>query len=104
METTTKNKLTIKSLMGLATLTVDQLIKYFDHPNYQLRGSDFALVANINIIDGQNAILREGEIVGIIKEDSQVFILISDGNKYSMTENVVLIIFKEGNPTYAIHQ
>ena len=98
METATKNKLTIKSLIGLAKLTVDQVTKYLDHPNYQLKGSQVVLVDNFNVIYGASDEFLEGYLVKI-GQSKRVYA--SNWSRF-LEEDMFLIIFKEGKPTYIV--
>ena len=98
METATKNKLTIKSLIGLAKLTVDQVTKYLDHPNYQLKGSQVVLVDNFNVIYGASDEFLEGNLVKI-GQSKRVYA--SNWSRF-LEEDMFLIIFKEGKPTYIV--
>ncbi len=91
----------LKSIIGLARLTVDQAIKYLDHTNYNLRGLVVVLIDDFNVLDGTHETVAStlqdivpGEINTMVKTDHWYKI---------WTSNRVLIIFKEGKPAFAVY-
>ena len=93
-------KITVKDLIGVSKLTLDQAIKYFEHPNYMLKGSEMVIMDNETIdpekiISGTlNAISDEGEIS-----------FVADGECVIQTvslEEKILIVFPKELPAQAI--
>lgn len=103
MEMLTKETMTVQALIELAKLSVDQTIKYLDHANYQLRGSQMVVLDNLNIIDGAgyNSPL-ETQLMDMRSSELATVITTTHGIVY-LKEDMVILIFKDGKPTYAMY-
>ena len=94
-----KSKLTIKTLVGLPKLTMDQTKRYFD--NYKLPGAQIVVLNNLNILEGvpENVYIHKILKVNISKDNRLFF---TDKGWIKLTKKVVLVVFKKGKASYAI--
>ncbi|MEI6671969.1 MAG: hypothetical protein WCL02_00995 [bacterium] len=95
-----KNKLDVKTLIGVARLTYNQLIQYFNHYNYNLKGATVEVKSND--LNNQKVIHS-----GIIENVNEKYIYIknehADVQPVALGPEKILIIYKIGKPAYAVY-
>lgn len=94
-----ENKLDVKTLIGVARLTYNQLMNYFNHYNYNLKGATVEVKSND--LNNQK-VLHSGTIENVNKD----YIYIknnTDIQPVALGKEKILIIYKTGKPAYAVY-
>ncbi|MEI7919864.1 MAG: hypothetical protein WCH65_06980 [bacterium] len=109
-----KPEITLKDLIGLLPLTLDQAKKYLDHDNYKLRGCEAALLNNVDIASKDlNTITKVTKVpllyfgkLSDIKDEGQIVLSIQEKKEENLVPmelwEGILIVFKDDKPKYAI--
>jgi len=98
-------QLDVKTLIGLARLSLSQTKAYLDHSNYKLRGSKIAVLNN-DIQNPFHWVLEGSDITltGMGESDDTILMSINGrGEKPFKVEKFIIVIFKEGKATYAVY-
>lgn len=98
-----KQTVTIKGLIGLARLTTEQLERYLDHPNYNLRGLKINILKNN--LNCPEYLLSHTILKGMDVQDKDILISIhgKEEEKFDLGKDFILIIYnKDGEPKYAV--
>ncbi|MEI8008237.1 MAG: hypothetical protein WCI00_02035 [bacterium] len=92
--------LTVKGLIGTATLTIAQAITYLDHQNYKLRDSEMVILNDdLELIE----VMQFGTLNGI-NEDGEVSFIANGGGLETVRLGAkkILIIFPINKPKQAV--
>lgn len=93
-----KPTVTVKGLIGTATLTISQARSYLDHGNYKLRDSEMAILDNESI-----DVMRYGTLKDI-SEDGEVSFVADGGalEKIRLETDKILMVFPQNKPKQAV--
>lgn len=94
-------EITVKDLIGMSKLTLEQAKKYLEHPNYSLKGSPIAIIKN-DSIDPETMITGELEDVSVDGEISFRNEGICTFKPALLDVNTILIIFPKDKPAQAV--
>ena len=94
-----KPTVTVKGLIGTATLTIAQAITYLDHRNYYLRDSEMAILDNG--LEHVNT-MRYGILKDINKDGEVSFLDCGSLQTVTLGADKILIVFPKNKPKQAI--